>query len=68
MNQEFLRLEITTAKGTRIYAEFRPDGYGSGSFVGYLVDNGRDRRQVPTMNDAAALAEQWEDAEQERKT
>lgn len=55
-----LRTVLTNANGDeiRIYDQYR---YHTGSlsgrtFIGYLVDNGKDRTQAPTWLDALKLA------------
>jgi hypothetical protein len=49
-----LRTTVTDTDGNeiRVYDEYRySKGYGNRIFIGYLIDNGRDRRQVPTWLD-----------------
>lgn len=54
-----LRTTLTNANGDeiRIYDEYRySTGRGNRYFIGYLVDNGKDRTQAGTWIDALKLA------------
>src|SRR5215831_7624693 len=56
MEMSELRLE---RDGVRVYTEYRPDGKGGRRFAGYLVDNGKDRIQVPHWLGVLRLLESY---------